>query len=66
MSFSFNELESANSEVIEILKTIPEFASVQIAVIGGLTLWKHLKEYPTTEVNPPFQKFYHANIAKFF
>ena len=35
---SFAELEAATSAVIEILKTMLEFSSAKIAVIGGLGL----------------------------
>ena len=35
---SFAELEAAAGAVIEILKTMPEFSSAKIAVIGGLGL----------------------------
>ncbi|KAB8067348.1 hypothetical protein BDV29DRAFT_92519 [Aspergillus leporis] len=46
---SFAELESAASDVIRILKTMTEFSSAKIAVIGGLGLWKYLRGYRTTE-----------------
>ena len=47
---SFIELEAAACAVIEILKTIPEFCNAKIAIIGGLSLWKYLQGYRTTEV----------------
>jgi hypothetical protein len=47
----FAELESAASDVIRILKTMNEFSSAKIAVIGGLGLWKYLRGYRTTEVS---------------
>ncbi|KAE8148911.1 hypothetical protein BDV25DRAFT_10228 [Aspergillus avenaceus] len=46
---SFAELEDAAGAVIRILKTIPEFAAAKIAVIGGLSLWKYIRRYRTTE-----------------
>lgn len=48
---SFAELEDAAGAVIRILKTIPEFAAAKIAVIGGLSLWKYIRRYRTTEVS---------------
>ncbi|KAA8641639.1 hypothetical protein EYZ11_006829 [Aspergillus tanneri] len=47
---SFAELEEAASAVIRILKSLPDFANAKIAVIGGLSLWKYLRGYRTTEV----------------
>ena len=47
---SFSELEAAAGAVIEILKTMPEFSNAKIAVIGGLGLWKYLRDYRTSEV----------------
>lgn len=47
---SFPELEAAAGAVIGILQTMPEFSSSKIAVIGGLGLWKYLRNYRTTEV----------------
>lgn len=49
-SLSFAELETAAGAVIEILKTMPGFSHVRIAVIGGLSLWKYLRRYRATEV----------------
>jgi hypothetical protein len=47
---SFAELEAAAGAVIEILKTIPEFSNSRIVVIGGLGLWRYIRNYRTTEV----------------
>lgn len=47
---SFPELEAAAGSVIGILQTMPEFSGARIAVIGGLGLWKYLRNYRTTEV----------------
>ena len=47
---SFTELEAAAGAVIRILKTIPEFSSSRIAIIGGLGLWRYIRNYRTTEV----------------
>lgn len=47
---SFTELEAAASAVIRILKTIPEFSSSRIAIIGGLGLWRYIRNYRTTVV----------------
>ncbi|KAF4627030.1 hypothetical protein G7Y89_g11129 [Cudoniella acicularis] len=49
MSFTLTELETAASDVIQILKTVPEFASARVAVIGGLALWKYMPRGRTTE-----------------
>ncbi|KAJ5902768.1 hypothetical protein N7495_003296 [Penicillium taxi] len=46
---SFAELEAAAGAVIEILKTIPEFSNSRIVVIGGLGLWKYIRNYRTTD-----------------
>ncbi|KAK1729322.1 uncharacterized protein BDZ83DRAFT_50569 [Colletotrichum acutatum] len=42
-------LENAASEVISILKGIPEFSHARVAVIGGLALWKYVPTGRTTE-----------------
>jgi len=47
---SLAELNSAASEVIIILKGIPEYANARVAVIGGLALWNYLQNGRTTEV----------------
>jgi len=49
MSYSRNELESAASDVIQILKSVPDFASARVAVFGGLALWKYVPEGRTTD-----------------
>ncbi|KAL2867592.1 uncharacterized protein BJX67DRAFT_387830 [Aspergillus lucknowensis] len=49
---SFPELEAAAGAVIRILQTMPEFSNSKIAVIGGLGLWKYLRNYRTTEGAP--------------
>lgn len=49
-SHSFDELEAAAKAIIGILKTIPEFSNARIAVIGGLSLWKYIRTYRTTQV----------------
>ncbi|KAJ5742468.1 uncharacterized protein N7511_011487 [Penicillium nucicola] len=46
---SFAELEAAAGVVIEILKTIPEFSNSRIVIIGGLGLWRYIRNYRTTE-----------------
>ncbi|PMB67534.1 hypothetical protein BM221_007204 [Beauveria bassiana] len=46
---AFNELEAAAQAVIAALKTMPEFSGAKILVIGGLGLWKYLRQYRTTE-----------------
>ncbi|KAK8147537.1 hypothetical protein G3M48_001436 [Beauveria asiatica] len=46
---AFNELETAAQAVIAALKTMPEFSGAKILVIGGLGLWKYLRQYRTTE-----------------
>lgn len=48
---SFAELEAAAGAVIGILKTFPEFSGSRIAVIGGLGLWRYIRNYRTTEVS---------------
>jgi hypothetical protein len=52
MSPSLSELESAARDVISLMKTIPELADREIAVIGGMALWKYLPRGRTTEVIP--------------
>ena len=47
---SFAELEAAASSVIGILQMMPESSNARIAVIGGLSLWKYLRRYRTTQV----------------
>ncbi|PMB65175.1 hypothetical protein BM221_008531 [Beauveria bassiana] len=46
---AFNELETAAQAVIAALKTMSEFSRAKILVIGGLGLWKYLRQYRTTE-----------------
>ncbi|OJD24744.1 hypothetical protein ACJ73_03899 [Blastomyces percursus] len=46
---SFTELEAAAEDVIRILRGVPEFASARVAIIGGMSLWKYLDGYRTTE-----------------
>ncbi|KAM3427382.1 hypothetical protein NHJ13734_009005 [Beauveria thailandica] len=46
---AFHELEAAAQAVIAALKTMPEFSGAKILVIGGLGLWKYLRQYRTTE-----------------
>ena len=50
MSYTISDLDAAASDVIQILKGIPEFALCKVAVIGGLALWKYLPRGRTTEV----------------
>lgn len=47
---SVSELEMAAQAVITILKRFPEFANAKIAIIGGLSLWRYIREYRSTEV----------------
>jgi hypothetical protein len=47
-------MEAAAGAVIGILKTMPEFSSARIAIIGGLSLWKYLRGYRTTDVCLPW------------
>jgi hypothetical protein len=42
MPSSGSELETAASDVIQILKGIPQFVSCKVAVIGELALWKYM------------------------
>lgn len=44
------ELDAAASYVIQTLKEMPEFASCEVAIIGGLALWKYVPRGRTTEV----------------
>ncbi|KAM3490248.1 hypothetical protein MY3957_006487 [Beauveria namnaoensis] len=46
---AFNELETAAQAVIAALKSMSEFSRAKILVIGGLGLWKYLRQYRTTE-----------------
>ena len=50
MSITFQSLEDLASEVIAIMKTVPEIASTCIAIIGGFAIWKHFRTYRTTNV----------------
>lgn len=52
---SFSDLELASQAVITILKRLPEFANAKIAIIGGSSLWKYIREYRSTEVSPTVQ-----------
>jgi len=47
---SHETLERAAIEVIQILKNIDEFSSAQIAVLGGMAIWKYLPFNRTTNV----------------
>lgn len=49
-SYTQSELEAAASFVIQALKGMPEFASCEVAIIGGLALWKYVPKGRTTEV----------------
>jgi hypothetical protein len=44
------ELNRAASEVIIILKGIPDYSNAKVAVIGGLALWNYVQNGRTTEV----------------
>ncbi|PLB37792.1 uncharacterized protein BDW47DRAFT_106372 [Aspergillus candidus] len=46
---TFPELEQAAGAVILILKSMPEFADTKIAIIGGLSLWKYIEHFRSTE-----------------
>ncbi|RDW81521.1 uncharacterized protein DSM5745_05078 [Aspergillus mulundensis] len=46
---SFDELEEAAHAVIAIFKSMPEFSDARLAIIGGLSLWKYLKNFRTTD-----------------
>ncbi|PLN83717.1 hypothetical protein BDW42DRAFT_192151 [Aspergillus taichungensis] len=46
---TFTDLEQAASAVILILQTMPEFADAKIAIIGGLSLWKYISHFRSTE-----------------
>ncbi|KAK3312317.1 hypothetical protein B0H66DRAFT_595904 [Apodospora peruviana] len=41
-----SELHQVAGEVIAILKRIPEYSDVTIAVMGGLAIWKYIDELP--------------------
>ncbi|KAL4908812.1 hypothetical protein BDW74DRAFT_174044 [Aspergillus multicolor] len=45
---SFAELEQAALADIAIYRSMPEFANARLAIIGSLSLWKHLRQYRTT------------------
>lgn len=47
---SFSD-ETAAQAVITILKRFPEFANAKTAIIGGLSLWKDIREYRFTEMS---------------
>ena len=44
-------LEGAATNVIQIMKGVPEFSEDQIAVIGGMAIMKYLPGYRTTKVS---------------
>ncbi|KAI9652038.1 MAG: hypothetical protein M1829_001975 [Trizodia sp. TS-e1964] len=44
-----SELNNAAANVISILKSIPEYSSARVAVIGGLAVWNYLQRGRTTE-----------------
>lgn len=47
---SLAELNRAASDVITILKGIPDYSNAKVAVIGGLALWNYVRDGRTTEV----------------
>ncbi|KAG9231711.1 hypothetical protein BJ875DRAFT_506491 [Amylocarpus encephaloides] len=49
MNLQRQQLEIAASDVIQILKGIPEFAACKVAVIGGLALWNYMPAHRATE-----------------
>ncbi|CAJ2502887.1 Uu.00g102810.m01.CDS01 [Anthostomella pinea] len=52
MAPSFQELECAACDVIQIIKQIPELEHTRLSVIGGLALWHYLPNYrPTDNIN---------------
>ncbi|KAF2968901.1 hypothetical protein GQX73_g4678 [Xylaria multiplex] len=48
-SYSLSDLQSAATDVIRILKGLPQFAEQKIAVIGGMALWMYLPRGRSTE-----------------
>ncbi|KAI1270332.1 hypothetical protein F5Y18DRAFT_421824 [Xylariaceae sp. FL1019] len=52
MAPTFEELEHACCDVIQIIKQIPELEHTRLSVIGGLALWYYLRDFrPTNNIN---------------
>ncbi|RYP85615.1 hypothetical protein DL769_000956 [Monosporascus sp. CRB-8-3] len=49
MTATFRELECAASDVIRIIKRMPDLGNVKLAIIGGLALWHYLPRGRTTD-----------------
>ncbi|KAI9694356.1 MAG: hypothetical protein M1820_009004 [Bogoriella megaspora] len=49
MASNFSQLKLAALAVLKIFKTIPDLQNAEVAVIGGMALWKYLPEYRTTQ-----------------
>jgi len=47
---NFHNLEQGASDVIAMLKALPERANTKIAIIGGLAVWKYMQDFRTTHV----------------
>ena len=50
MTYTQSELNAAASYLIQTLKGMEEFASCEVAVIGGLAVWKNVPGGRTPEV----------------